>query len=68
MDDQSLEMDPYEFRNEQINNLITDEDAEYKRAILQLIFIDDIATLTRMLNIQGQNGNDDVYEQMDPNK
>jgi|TARA_B110001450_G_scaffold237306_1_gene243435 hypothetical protein len=51
MDDQSLEMDPYEFRNEQINNLITDEDAEYKRAILQLIFIDDIATLTRMLNI-----------------
>ena len=21
-----------------------------------------------MLNIQGQNGNDDVYEQMDPNK
>jgi hypothetical protein len=32
--DQSLEMDPYEFRNEQINNLITDEDAEYKRAIL----------------------------------
>ena len=29
-----MEMDPYEFRNEQINNLITDEDAEYKRAIL----------------------------------
>lgn len=48
-----MEMDPYEFRNEPINNLITDEDAEYKRAILQLIFIDDIATLTRMLNIQG---------------
>jgi hypothetical protein len=51
-------MDPYEFRNEPmglapINNLITDEDAEYKRAILQLIFIEDITTLTRMLNIQG---------------
>lgn len=61
-------MDPYEFRNEPINNLITDEDAEYKRAILQLIFIEDITTLTRMLNIQGQNGNDDVYEAMDPNK
>jgi len=29
-----MEMDPYEFRNEPINNLITDEDAEYKRAIL----------------------------------
>lgn len=43
-------MDPFEFRNdEQINNLITDEDAEYKRAILQLIFIDDCNTLVRML-------------------
>lgn len=63
-----MEMDPYEFRNEQINNLITDEDAEYKRAILRLIFLDDFYTLTRMLNIQGQNGNDDVYDAMDPNK
>lgn len=57
-----MEMDPYEFRNEPVNNLITDEDAEYKRAILQLIFLDDIGTLTRMLNIEGSNGNEDVFE------
>lgn len=60
-----MEMDPYEFRNEPINNLITDEDAEYKRAILQLIFLDDISTLTRMLNIEGPNHNEDVYDQFD---
>jgi hypothetical protein len=38
-------VDPFEFQNEAIDNMITDEDAEFKRGILQLIFIDDITTL-----------------------
>jgi hypothetical protein len=35
--------------------LATDEDAELKRAILQLIFVDDLATLRNILQLSSFN-------------
>lgn len=46
--------------------LLTDEDAEFKRAILQLIFLDDIATLKDLLQVNDSFGDhksiEDIYD------
>lgn len=46
--------------------MLTDEDAEFKRAILQLIFLDDIAALKDLLQISDSFGDhksiEDIYD------
>jgi len=42
--------------------LETDEDAEFKRAILQLIYVDDISTFQNLLQLKTNKGIEDIYD------